>query len=357
MSRLTQLSALMAAFPGESPFALAKTILNSEARAKVQNAYATGNPAGISGMGFTVDIYEQITARAYDAKYPEIEWSRIMPAAGIDRSVNPGAKFASARMRDWKGKGAFRAVVGKDIPTVGVSAGKIVVPLEAGGVSAHADLDEIRQVAFGFEGMNLLTDLGEAMRGAYERHREVTFFYGFAALGFNGYLNTPNVPATTAGTKAAGGTTWANATPAEIVKDISDNISGVIVATNGVMKPNRIVLPLAQWLKISLMNIGGTSGSLQNETVLSYLTRTLPAMTGAPIEIISLRYLAGQGAGATDRMIIETVNGDTFYMPESVPFNMLPPQDLQYSTHLFADYKFGGLARFWPTSARYVDGI
>jgi hypothetical protein len=359
MSRLNQLSALMAAFPGEvsHPAQFAKGILNSDTHSRVMNAYTVGNPAGIAGAGFTVDVYEQISSRAYDVKYPEILWSQFMPSAGIDTSISPGARFASARVNDWRGKGAFRAAVGKDIPTVDVSMGKITVPLEAGGVSAHVDMDELRSVAFGFEGMNLLTAKGAAMRLAYERHREQVFFYGYSGLGFQGYIATANVPTTTAATKAATGTTWAVATPAEIVKDVITAITTIVTNTNDVFRPNRIALPLAQWLQISGMNIGGTAGSLQNESVMSYLKRTLPEVTGQAVEIVALRYLSGAGAGATNRMVVETVNADTFYLPDSVPFNMLPPQDDQYSTRLFADYKFGGLLRPFPTSALYMDGI
>lgn len=356
-TRLQSLALLMRdaglGHPGQIPAGL---FADRNAHVQVMNAFTTGNPA-ISGMGFSVNIYEQVVARAFDVVYPEIEYTKFIPAGAIDTSVSPGAISAVARVRDWRGKGAFRAVVGKDIPTVGVSAGRISVPLEAGGVSANADLEDVRRVAFGFEGMSLLTDLGAAMRKAYELHREVTFFYGFTPLGFDGYLNSPQVAATTAGTKAAGGTGWANATPAEIVLDFTTSASTIITQSRGIYKPNRFVLPLAQYLRLTTLNIGGTNGSLANESVLSYLTRILPAMTGGPVEIVPLRYLNDVGVGGTARMIVETVRDDTFYMPDAVPFNMLPPQDVQYATHLFADYKFGALLRPYPRSALYMDGI
>lgn len=371
MSRLLSLAPLMAAMAARGvvhPAQLSRDVFRVQnaqthqfdngatEHARVMNAWTPGNPA-VAGMGFNVSIYEQIVARSYDVLYPEIEYTKFLPPGALDTSVNPGAKIASARVRDWRGKGAFRAVVGKDIPTVSLAASKISVPLEAGGISANADLEDVRAVAMGFEGMNLLTDLGAAMRMAYERHREYVFFFGFSPLGFDGYLNSAQVSQTTAGTKAAGGTTWAVATPAEIVKDLTTAISTIITQTRNIFKPNRIVLPLAQWLQISAMNIGGTSGSLQNESVLSYLARTLTAMTGAPIEIVPLRYLNDVGVGGTARMIVETANDQTLYMPDAVPFNMLPPQDDQFSTYLYADYKFGGLLRPQPRAALYMDGI
>lgn len=360
-SRLTHLATLVASLGALGsidparfhPAQFAPGIMNADVRLQVMNAYTVGNPANLTAMGFTVDVFEQISTRAYDVKYPEILWNKIMPRAGIDTSVSPGAKTVSHKVRDWRGKGAFRTAIGKDIPMVGQSINKITVPLEAGGIGASADLDDIRAVAFGFEGINLLTDHGAAMRKGYERHVEEVFFFGYSALGFDGWINTPNVPATNAGAKAAGGTTWAVATALEIIKDVTDAVKFIVSDTKGVFRPNRISLPIDQYLLIATM----PSGSLLNETVLTYLQRTLTAITGGAFTFEQVRYLDGAGAGATDRMVVESVTDETHYMPMSVPFNMLPPQDRQYATDLYADYKFGGFLRPWPRSARYVDGI
>lgn len=358
-TRLTSLGLLLASFPGAhagaiNPALFGNTETGRGEYARVMNA--VGNPAGLNAMGFTVSVYDQISSRAFDVKYPEIQWSKFIPSASIE-SVSPGAVSAIARVRDWRGKGAFRAVIGKDIPQVGISIAPITVPLEVGAVSASVDREDLRRVAFGFEGMNLLTEKGAAMRLAYERHREDVFFFGYSPLGFDGYINTATVPATTAATKTAGGTTWAVATAQEIVNDVITAVSTIITNTAGIFRPNRIVLPIAQLLRAGSLNYSLTGGTPTGESVLVYLKRTLPELTGGPVEFAELRYLTGAGAGATNRMIVETVQTDTFYMPDAIPFDMLPPQDVQFATHLFAEYKFGGLLRPWPTSAVFVDGV
>lgn len=357
-SRLTHLAALVASLEGHG-YAHPAQIRNGLPKAdhgRIMNAFTPGNPGNLAGMGFTVDIYEQIVAKTFDIKYADLLWTKFIPQSAIEQ-VNPGAKTASARIRDWRGRGAFRAAVGKDIPTVQIAAGKISVPIESAAVSAHIDIDEVRQVAFGFEGLNALTEYGVAMRRAYELHREVTTFYGFSALGFDGYLNTSGVPLTTAGTKAGGGTTWAVATAAEIIADVQTAVSTIITNSNGIWRPNRIALPTAQFMKIGFMNAAGGTGTLINETVLTYLQRTLPGLVGGPVEIVELRYLSGAGAGGTNRMIVETVANDTFWMPEALPFRMLPPQDNQFLTSLFAEWRFGSLMRPFPSSALFMDGV
>lgn len=328
--------------------------------AAVQNAFTAGNPAGQNGaMGFDVNIYEQIRATAYEVKLPDILWSNTLPAGSLDTSVNVGAKLVSYRVKDRRGKGAFRAAVGKDIPTVGATINKVTIPMESGAVGASIDLDDLRAVAFGHEGMNLITDNGSTMREASERHIEHTFFYGFSTLGFAGYLDYALSPLTTASVKAATGTTWAVATPDEIISDVVTGITTIGVNSKGIFKAGRLELPIAQFMLIAGRRINGTAGNGVNETILSFLKKNNPftAVTGQELDIRMVRYLQGAGVGGSDRAIFSDANPDNQYMPMSEAFNMLPPQDVQLATNLFGTYKFGSYHRPFPTAFLQMDGI
>ncbi|MNC80049.1 hypothetical protein D3C75_1327110 [compost metagenome] len=70
-----------------------------------------------------------------------------------------------------------------------------------------------------------------------------------------------------------------------------------------------------------------------------------------------LTYLTGAGSGGTNRMIVSEWKEQNYYMPFSIPFNMLAPQDVQFATNLFAEYKFGSFHKPYPTSAQFIDGI
>lgn len=329
--------------------------------AHVLNAWTPGNPAGLNGaMGFDVNVFEQVTARAYDVKMPDIRWNETLPQASVDTSINPGAKLASYRVRDRRGKGAFAAVVGKDTPTVAVTQNKVTIPIEVARVHAQADIDDIRAVATGFEGMNLLTDLGVVMREASERHIEEVFFYGYAGLGFAGYLDYSLTPATSAGTKAAGGTTWAVATGDEIAKDVNTALGLVYANSKTKFLPGRIEIPPAQMVQIAGQRMGGASGpSGENVTVLNYIKQNnlFTQLTGQELQVEVLTYLTGAGSGGTNRMIVSEWKEENYYMPFSIPFNMLAPQDVQFATNLFAEYKFGSFHKPFPTSAQFIDGI
>lgn len=329
--------------------------------AHVLNAWTPGNPAGLNGaMGFDVNVFEQVTARAYDVLMPEIRWNTTLPPGSIDTSVNPGAKLASYRVRDRRGKGAFAAVVGKDTPTVAVTQNKVTIPIEVARVHAQADMDDIRAVAMGFEGMNLLTDLGVVMREASERHIEETYFFGYASLGFAGYLDYSLTPATSAGTKAAGGTTWAVATGDEIAKDVNTALGLVYANSKTRFLPGRVEIPPAQMVQIAGQRMGGAAGATgENITVLNYIKKNnlYTQLTGQELQVEVLTYLTGAGSGGTNRMIVSEFKEENHYMPFSIPFNMLAPQDAQFATNLFAEYKFGSYHKPYPTSAQFIDGI
>lgn len=329
-------------------------------RAAIQNAFTPGNPAGLNGaQGFTVDIYEQIRAGSYDVKLPEILWSQTLPAASLDTSINVGAKLTSYRVRDRRGKGAFRAAVGKDIPIVGSTLNKVTIPMEAAAVASSIDLDDIRAVAFGQEGLNLITDNGVTMREASERHIEHVFFYGFASLGFAGYLDYSLTPLTTAGVKTAGGTTWAVATADEIILDVMTGILSIMNNSKMVFLPGVLELPITQWGILTTKRVPGTGSNGVNQTIAEFLRRNNPytAKTGNDLIIKPLRYLQGAGVDGVDRAIFSDAAPECHYMPMSEAFNMLAPQDIALSTNLFASYKFGSYHRPYPLSSLQMDGI
>jgi len=354
LNNTAKLIADLAGVPGSGTFD------QVTAHVRANNAIVPGNPAGLGGgNGFDVNIYEQLRDAALDVLYPDILWSQTIPMESVDTSINPGADLASYIVNDRRGKGAFRATMGQNIPTVGLSTGKVSIPIESGAIMSSIDIQDVRRIAFGFAGMNLLTRKGEVMREAAERHIEDVFFFGFSDLGFAGYLDYPYTPATTAGTKAAGGTTWAVATPDEILKDVNDNLGKVYSDTLQLFMPNRVELPVKQFVQISTMRINGTGGNGVNETVLSFLAKNnfYTVTTGQQLELRAIRYLKGAGAGGTDRMIVSDASARNMYMPMPVPFTLLAPQDRQYATDVFADYRFGSFHRPYPTSALYVDGI
>lgn len=322
-----------------------------------------GNPAGLQGqMGFAINVYEHLTTRAYDVLFPELHWSKTIPQSSVDTAIPAGADFASYTAKDRRGKGAFRAVQGKDIPVVGLSIGKVEVPIEEGAVMAQVDLHDIEKVMMGHN-LNIISEHGETMRLAAERHIEDVFFFGYAELDFAGYLDYPYTPATTASTKTAGGTTWAVATAMEIIGDINTALGAVYINSRGAHSADRIELPVEQYLLIAnkpmTSNIGGADVVLAGETVLEFIKRknSTTALTGKQLDVRPLFYLDGAGVSNADRMIVSDMSPENHYMPMPLPFTVLPEQNVQYAINVFARWRFGSYHKPYPLASYYMDGI
>lgn len=324
-------------------------------------APSVGNPSGFQGAtGYSVNVYEHVTNRAYDVKFPELYWQITLPAGALDTSVPAGADTASYTAKDRRGKGAFRAVSGKDIPTVGFSIGKIEIPIEEGAVMAQVDLHEIEKIQMG-HGMSAVTEYGEIMRLSSERQIEDVFFFGYANLNFAGYLDYPFTPVIPAALKADPGTTtvWADATNQEIADDINTLLSTVYVNSRGAHRADRLELPVDQFLQIANTPWFLAAGVATSESVLEYIKRknSTTALTQVPIDIRPLIYLKGAGVSGVNRAIATDTRPENHYMPMSVPFSVLPPQNVAYAINFFARWRWGSYHKPYPAATTYMDGI
>lgn len=330
---------------------------------QAMNAAPTvGNGSGYQGgTGFNVNVYEAITGRAYDVKFPELFWSKTIPTASIDTSVPLGADSTSYTAKDRRGKAAFRSMSGKNIPTVGLSIGKVEIPIEEGAIMANIDLHEIEKIMMGHS-INIVTEHGETMRRASEVQIEDVFFFGYPELNFAGYLDYPYTPATTAATKAATGTTWAVATPQELAADVNTALATVYINSRGLHRANRIELPVTQYLQLAntMMSVVQGAATISGAiSVLAWLKQnnSTTQLTGQELDIRPLIYLTGAGAGGTNRMIVSDDSADNHYMPMSLPFTVLPQQNRGYAIELFSRWRFGSYHKPYPAATLYMDGI
>lgn len=318
--------------------------------------YSQGhNPNRQTAMELVISSFEDMEAAFYDVLYGDIQWRDVVPEASIDTGVNPGADATSYRVRDRRGKGAFRAQHDNGIPTVGQTVDKILVPVEVAGVSAVFDRDDARKMQFGYN-QNLLTELADIMREACERHVEGTIFYGDDSIGaFEGWLDYSNVTVSNAPNGAGGNPEWSTKTPAEIIKDVNDAITAVWTGSKQVHLPDTVFLPGEQ-----LGYIAGTAkGDETDTTILEFLKKNnvYTSLTGKELTFKAVRYLDGAGAGGADRMVVAETNPRNFKVPFSIPFDLLDPQERGFDVELYAEYKFGSFHIRYPGCMLYVDDI
>lgn len=90
----------------------------------------------------------------------------------------------------------------------------------------------------GLGGINYKNELDLSSINTLNRFQNNSYFYGLSGLLNYGLLNAPGLPAAlTPSTKAAGGTTWTNATANEIFDDVKKGVVQLVTQTKGLVEP------------------------------------------------------------------------------------------------------------------------
>lgn len=326
-------------------------------------SYINGNPGDIQRAAeLVISNFEAVGTEVLNVKYPDIRYLEVLPAGAIDTSASAGADIYSKILRDRRGVGDWRAVGSNAVPQVGYTIDKISVSMYNAGISSVIDLQDLARSeqakTLGEQyGINVLTEVTDTMRLSSERHIEKIVFFGDAFKEFEGYISNSNVPATTVDLGASGFTEWDTKTPDEIIFDVVSAITRVYENSRSIFIPTHCYLPLSQYNLILALKAGTRAN---DETVYNYLrTQTLPAKTYGEFKIEPLRYLAGAGAGSTDRMMLTTADPSYHLMSMPIPFRLLSASGIQdgYNQKLYGEYKFSGVKLVQPLSFDYSDGI
>lgn len=317
--------------------------------------YTFGSTDTVNTTELVYTNREHLIAGWEDVKFGQIDWRKILNPASVLTDIDPGALAMVYQVRETRGKGAFYSGGGQSVPTVAMSIGRRSIPIAVGVISANFTRDDARGFSMGTGG-NLLSELGRAMREAGERHVEAVTFYGESNVSFTGWLAYPGVPIAVAPNGDSGSSLWVDKTPDEIVFDMNKGITNSWSVSAFNHLPDTIFLPGDHYSYIATTRM--TDGN--DKTILEYVKKNniFTAQRGQDLTILPIRYLAGAGAGETDRMVV-TELGDkaNFKMPFPIPFDLLNPQDRNYNTDLFGEYKFGSLNLPYPLSMSYTDGI
>jgi hypothetical protein len=318
-----------------------------------------GNQPNVTASEIAFSIYASVDSAFYDVEYPEYDWVRVLAQDQIKTDINVGALNYQYLTRDTHGAAGFVGNSPSDnIPMVSQSIGSSIFPLAASAVGAEITNEDARQYAMGMNG-ELAQDLGEVMRKACDNLIETSFFFGAESVGFRGFLNYAGVAIQGAAATGIGGATqWAQKTAEQMVQDVNNSITYMWESTRGVMCPGHVYLPMAQFAALSNtpMVLGGT---VLAQSAIEYLkaNNTFTAVRGRPLEIVSIRYLAGAGAAGVDRMVVMDRNKRNQCLPFPMPYTLSQPIPAALSVKLFSEQKHGTFAVRQPMSMLYVDGI
>ena len=298
------------------------------------------------GLAFLESNRSHIEAKVYEKKYKKITYPEVIP---VSMEAGEWAEsiiyyyMDASGMAKWIGDKAF------DVPMAESATNKVSIPVRMAGIGYQYSLEELGVAAS--LGIPLTDRKASSARKGSEEFIQKTAYLGDATVGFNGFLNHPNVPTANVVDPGAG-TEWVNKTPDQILFDINDMFGDINSSTGGNESADTLALPIAQWNYIM-----GTPRSANSDTTIGqYIANNSPFLDSVN-DIIKIEELAGIGAGSTDRMMAYTRDPDKVVMHLPMPFRFLPAQEKGLGFEVPGMTRVGGVEFRYTQSASYRDGI
>ncbi len=238
------------------------------------------------------------------------------------------------------------------IPGVSINGEKITTPLRL--LAREVTYTSVELERSQLTGQPIDTMKMDALNLMYQMNTDQMVYIGSTDVGATGLLNSSLVTAGAVANGIAGTPAWSTKTPDEILADVNALLSATWLASGYAICPGKLLLPPTQFSFISSQKVS----SAGNVSILKFLKENSIALTvnGKELDIQPVKWAAGRGADATDRMCAYTNSLDR------VRFTMVPiRRETPYylGIRYLAPYlwAFGEVEFVYPETLHYADGI
>lgn len=292
---------------------------------------------------------EFVQSRIYEYQYPELKAYQYIP---INYNIPAGAEFVTATGFQSVGRARIINSYADDLPEAGILGTQLTNPVVSIGTSYRYSHQEIRSAQYANIGLSLR--LAESARRANDQMVNDLAITGDPTTGMYGMINNPNVPtlvvpADGSGANPGGPTAWVNKTPEQILRDLNLVANQIVVNSNGVERPNTLLLPLEQYSLISSTPRSANSDT----TILAYFLANNQFIT----RVDWLVQLDGAGTNGADVMIVYDQNESKLAMQIPLAFTQYPPQERNLEFVIPCESRFGGVVIYYPQSVIIGEGI
>lgn len=286
-------------------------------------------------------MLEQMRTRVYEDEYPELKSRRFLP---VSNEVDTGAESFAYEETNHVGEAKIITNYADDPPSVETESRKVTHSIVSIGDSYHYSIQDIRRAAF--SGQPLTARKALAARRLWERKLDAVAALGDADSGIGeGCLNNSSVgiePLAAAGA-------WSSKTAQAILDDLNALMLSMVVTSKELYQPNSLLLPTAQFMKISQTRMATDT----SETVLEAFMRANPFIRS----VDSWNLLSGAGVGSLDRAMAYVRDPEVLELQIPQEFEVLPPQPKNFAFSVLCHGRTAGTAVFRPLGLRYMDGI
>lgn len=306
-----------------------------------------------SAESFLLSQLTYIEREVYTIRYPQIRYPELVPVETDAPEWIPSVTYFSM---DGVGQANWFSARAQDVPLAEVVRSKFETSIKMAAIGYAYDIEEISQASM--LGRNLTADKARYARMAAEQFLDIAALFGDSTAGFQGILNNTAVTAVTAPATGTGSSTlWVNKTPAQILSDVNNTLSGIWISTQTLEMADTLLLPLAAFNYISNTRLS----DLTSTTILQWLreVNSFTADTGVPLTIRGVRGLDVAGAGGTARMVAYWKDPAVVKMHLPMPFRFLPEpfRSRPLYWEIPGIFRFGGVDIRRPAAFRYVDNI
>lgn len=310
-----------------------------------------------SALAFYINQLENLDKRLYEPLV-SVSWGRdIKLRSGISMSNESTSFIQSAfsgvgSLANTQGQMPWISAETTAIPGVSVNGRKLVKPLRILGREVSYTSVELERSQLTSQPIDV--QKVDALNQLYQMNTDQMVYVGSDDVGATGLVNSADVVATTVANGVSGSPLWAQKTPDEMLNDVNTLVENSWAAAAYAVCPGKLLLPPLQFSYIASQKVS----SAGNISVLKFLMENSIAnqVNGRPLDIQPVKWLVGEGAGSTDRMVAYT-NDET-----RVRFPMVPVrretayyQGIRYTAPYI--WAFGEMEFPYPETVRYADGI
>jgi hypothetical protein len=195
----------------------------------------------------------------------------------------------------------------------------------------------------------------EAIRLKYNMDIDNQVYVGDTDLNVYGLANNPAVNTSNVVNGAGSSPLWSLKTPAEILADIRSIEVATWTNSGYAVAPRNILVPPVQYVALlQPLAIGGVNYN----SIAEYISRNSLCMeqNGVPLEIRPVKWLAGAGAGGTNRMIAYTREFDKVRFPMTTMLTTpIENRGIYKLTNYYA--RLGVVEVVYAETISYRDGI
>lgn len=282
---------------------------------------------------------EQIKARTFEVKYPELKFDMAIP---IDTSADPGVEVITYRQFDEYGEAIMTGNNAQDARPSGVKAKEFSNKVYGFETFYEYTTQDIRRAQY--TNTDLEMKQASAAKRAMRRAFDYFAFFGNAQVGAKGLLNHASVPLVTLPNTGP----FAGLSAQQKLDNLNALVSSIPEATQSIHHPDTLLLDTATFEDLSQTNVG-----LDNQkSVLRSFLENNPYIKNID------QCTRCNNAGATasfHRILCYKRDPEILQLPLPLDFSPLAPQAQGTKWTITAEGRIGVLNVHYPKAIAHAD--